>query len=50
MFLSQVVAQLAAAARMAQATQGFALDLPDALSREPEFLADFFQCVAASVE
>src|SRR5574341_353902 len=46
---TQVVAQVARAAGMAQTTQGLALDLADTFAGQAEFLADFFKCIAAPV-
>jgi hypothetical protein len=48
-FLSQIIAQLAAAARMAQAAQGHAFNLADALARQAELLPYFLQRVGPTV-
>jgi len=45
----KVFAQLARAARVAQAAQRFALDLADALACEAEFLANLLQRVIVAV-
>ncbi len=45
----QIIFQLPAAARMAQAAQGAAFDLADALAGQAELLADLFQRVALAV-
>src|SRR5690606_14192556 len=47
--LLREITELARAARMPQAAQRLALDLADALARQPELLPDFFQRVRAAV-